>query len=399
MDECIPSEALARGFISIGEAIKQGLSKKDRTTLYREAVSGAIPSCLVKKGTRSVLWVQVASLGSAPVLPQNERSYTRLEDLWISRMRNGTFGANKPYSEETIAIRKWAMAKYWQLLEQPKSLANLSAANFEVVLGKFDHDIENRNDHFASKMQIYKAISGFFKFLIREDLKPKSEREKLLESRPKPRYKPKKKLVEDYEIAEAIKTNLAWRSGRSSYDVIVMDLLLHLYGYAGLRREEALTLRREDVFFKDRLIKVFGKGSKERFVTPHPQIWPTLQEWFQEYCTDSPVGLLLTNIKGQPFTKRSISQRFENFSEKAGKPIHPHALRRGFAVLMANLGMPLNQLQLILGHEDIQTTMGYVMTNYKHAQKWVDENLTKTPEIVNELDSDDEDIWDDIINS
>jgi hypothetical protein len=216
---CTPAEALAKGFISISEAIKRGLSKKDRTTLYREAVAGSIPSCLVQKGTRRVLWVQASSLSHSTLPAQNERSYLRLEELWFSKMRNGTFGDNKPYSEETISNRKWALAKYWTLLGQPKSLGNLNTQNFEFVMGQFEHDVENRNDHFASKMQVYKAFSGFLKFLIKEDLKPRSEREKLLECRPKPRYKPKKKLIEDYEIAEAIEVNLRWRTGRSSYNV------------------------------------------------------------------------------------------------------------------------------------------------------------------------------------
>jgi integrase/recombinase XerD len=106
---------------------------------------------------------------------------------------------------------------------------------------------------------------------------------------------------------------------------------------------------------------------------------------------------LLLNPQGKPFTKRNVSKRFETFSEYLGKKIHPHALRRGFAVLMANLGMPLNQLQLILGHEDIETTMGYVMTNYKHAQKWVHTNLSQASIIV-ESDNLEEAEWDEIIN-
>jgi hypothetical protein len=64
---------------------------------------------------------------------------------------------------------------------------------------------------------------------------------------------------------------------------------------------------------------------------------------------------------------------------------------------MANLGMPLNQIQLILGHDDIKTTMGYVMTNYKHAQKWVNDNLEEKINPVQTKEYDD--ILDEFINS
>lgn len=374
-----PAQATAQGYISIGEAKKQGLTNLNRSSLNRQAENNTIPSCLVGKGSRACVWVLKEALGKN--LPsKTENAYDKLEALWILKMRNGTLG-KKPFSETTIANYEWAINKYWTLLGQPKSVQAITVQNFEYVLGKFEHNIEEKRDGYASKLKIYEALMSFMKLLIREGLKSKEERAAMVEYRPMARYQPKKKVVEDYEIVEAIKANQGWRKGRCTYDVEVMNILLHLYGYAGLRRSEAIDMRREHIFFKDKVLKVFRKNMKEAFVTPHPNIWPVLEEWVQKYCSDSPTGLLLLNKDGKKYTKRSISDKFQSFSEKFKTKfpdeVKPHALRRGFAVMMANLGMPLNQIQLILGHEDIETTMGYVLTNYKHAQKWVSENLNQ----------------------
>jgi integrase/recombinase XerD len=386
MDQTLTSaEAEKLGYISIADAVAKGLTAKHRTTLNREAKTGTIPSCWVTKGSRPVLWVLKEALDKN--LPNKTvSSYERLEAQWINKMRDGTFGG-KPFSESTIETRQWGLNKYWSQLGVPKTVQDLNAKNFEIVMGKFAHNTEAQKDSFASKEQVFKAVTGFLKFLIKEGLKSNSEREKIQELLPKARYAPKKKVVEDYEIVEAIEQNKKWRKARTDYDIMVLDLLIHLYGYAGLRRSEAIDLRRENIFFKDKVIKVFGKNHKERFVTPHPKIWPTLEDWVNQYCKDSRTGFLILNKQGKKYTKRCISDKFQSFSLKIEKDVYPHDLRRGFAVLMANLGMPLGQIQIILGHEDIKTTMGYVMTNYKHAQKWVAQNLA-VPDTLEESEAD-----------
>ncbi len=385
MDQLLKAEeARSQGYISISDAIKSGLSDKNRVTLYREAVTGVIESCPVLKGSREVLYIKIAAL-DLKLAPSTERSYKNLLELWIGAMRDGTF-RGKVFSEETVFIREWGLKQYWALLELPTSIPELNARNFRTVMSRIPHNSADRQDFYSKKMQIYKAVTGFMKFLVSEGYKTAAQREEFREWVPKPTYDPNKKLIEDYEIDEAIALNRKWIPSRSTHDILTTDLMFHLFGYAGLRRAEVIPLKRKDILFRDKVIKVFGKGNKERFVTPHPRIWKCLEDWFALFPNEPANALLVTTAEGKPYTKRAISFKFERFSKAHNKEISPHALRRGFAVLMANLGMPLNQIQIILGHVHISTTMGYVMTNYKHSQKWIEDNLGTARSLLAEVE-------------
>lgn len=319
------------------------------------------------------MWVLREALSSK--LPnQTAGALDNLERDWFSAMRNGTFN-RKPYSEDTLLMRQRYLNRYWEMLDKPKSLSELNASNFKVVLSRFEHDSKKQNDHYGLKMAVYSAVVGFMKYLVQENLKTKQERDDIVVLRPQKRYTRKKQTLEHSEILKIIKTNKEWRAGRTIYNMRVIDLLLHLFTYAGIRRSEAITLRREDIDFNERVIKVFGKGSKERIIAPHPLIWVVLRQWFDDFCNDSDEGYLLLSKTGKPYDRGYLTKLFRTLSTRYGKHIHPHAFRGAYALIMANAGLPLNQLQYNMGHEDINTTMGYFKTNYKHVRDWISQNL------------------------
>lgn len=376
IDTLTAAEATARGFISIADAIEKGYTKKHRSTLTREGNSGAIPACWVEKGSRPVMWVLKDALDKK-LIGQTVNAVEQLEKQWLSAMRNGTFG-NKPYSEDTVTMRERCLGQFWQMLGKPKSLNEMTVENLTLVLGQIKHDVENRNDHFGLKMQIYSAVIGFMKYLVQKNLKTDQDRKKMVAFRPKERYKIKKQTLEHHEALEIIKANQEWRTSRTEHNVRVMDLLLHLFTYAGIRRSEAINLKRENILWEKRMIQVFGKNSKERFVSPHPLVWPVLKNWVDDYCSDAPTGILVVDFRGRKYSRRLINKKFEGLSKRMKKHIHPHMFRGAFALLMANAGMPLNNLQYNMGHDDIDTTMGYFTTEYKHVRDWVAQNLEQT---------------------
>ncbi len=214
MDQILnQADAQAKGYISIADAIKGGLTEQNRTTLYRKAKSGAIPSCEVKRGSKLDLYILASALGQKNISATTQHSYQRLKSHFVAKMRNGTFDGDL-FSEDTIASREWALNKFWTLLGETPAIQGINAENFEIVLGLFKHNEAKRQDFYASKMQVYKALTGFTRFLIQEGLKTDDDLSAIRKKRPKQHYKPKKKLVEDWEIDDAITFNARWRGGK-----------------------------------------------------------------------------------------------------------------------------------------------------------------------------------------
>ena len=158
------------------------------------------------------------------------------------------------------------------------------------------------------------------------------------------------------------------------------DLLIHLFGYGGLRRGEAVTLRRENILWNEFSLVVYGKNRKEREVVPHPNLWPALEDWdahFEKKFGHVPKsGLLILNEDGDPLTPKAINDKFRRLRAEfqkiyPGKKLSPHPLRHTFATIMSNLDMPLTQLQAVMGHNDQSTTQGYIGTTTRHAKEFM----------------------------
>lgn len=398
-------EARSLGYIPIDEAIK--LKPANRSTYSRQAESGKIPAVQVLKGSRPVWWVLGTAVGKVGAL-QSTKNYKQLEGDWLAQMKSGAFSGT-PVSESYInGVLKWGLKRYWDILGCDASVAGLNAENFSKVM---DHkalavDEANRRDFYSTKMHIYRACTRFTDYLIQAGLKTQADRAGY--KQPKRRFKPQKRMLEEDKIQEVLAFNRAWFHGRSQYDVEITDVLIHLYAFAGLRRIEPATLRISEIDFRKNVMLVYRKGGKETYVPIHlfPQLKPRLLHWLKHCRPASKSDLLLLQDDGKPLTKGSVKDRFlrlsnalnlrkayeklsqepdwdslhpetqkEKARELAGEMkniARPHDLRRSFATIMANRRMPMSMLQLVLGHADLKTTQGYVLTNITDVLDWAE---------------------------
>jgi integrase/recombinase XerD len=133
----------------------------------------------------------------------------------------------------------------------------------------------------------------------------------------------------------------------------------------GLRVSEAINLKCSGVLTTDELIRVFGKGSKERVV---PIAKPAL-EWIRIYISKSRVNLakshsedyLFLNWRGGRLSRMAVWDIINKYTKiaKIEKKIHPHILRHSFATHLLEGGADLRSIQEMLGHSDISTTQIY----------------------------------------
>ena len=146
-------------------------------------------------------------------------------------------------------------------------------------------------------------------------------------------------------------------------DLAMIDLL----SSSGIRVGELVHLNREDMDFENRECIVFGKGSKERTVYFDARTKIHLKNYLDSRTDDNP-ALFVSLLK--PYNRLQISGveiRLRQLGRKLGlSRVHPHKFRRTLATKAIDKGMPVEQVQRLLGHTQIDTTMQYAMINQKN---------------------------------
>ncbi len=134
----------------------------------------------------------------------------------------------------------------------------------------------------------------------------------------------------------------------------------------GLRVSELINLKQRDILFDVEIIRVFGKGSKERIVP----IGSSAVEWIKSYLTNARVhfvnsvatdDVLFLNQRGKKLTRMYIWKMIKQNTDLAGieAEVHPHTFRHSFATHLLEGGADLRAVQEMLGHSDISTTQIY----------------------------------------
>jgi integrase/recombinase XerD len=142
--------------------------------------------------------------------------------------------------------------------------------------------------------------------------------------------------------------------------------ILEVLYATGMRVSELVFLKQSDVFPAQGIVRVFGKGSKERLV---PIGRPALG-WIEKYSTTARALLarrgqgqdtLFLNARGRPMTRMAIWKIVQQSTRAAGirKAVHPHTFRHSFATHLLEGGADLRAVQEMLGHSDISTTQIY----------------------------------------
>lgn len=142
--------------------------------------------------------------------------------------------------------------------------------------------------------------------------------------------------------------------------------LLELFYACGIRVSELINLKISGLYFKEEMIRVFGKGSKERFVP----IGSSAINWVTEYLKQSRPLLekksksenyVFLNVRGTKLSRMGVWKIVDKYVKEAkiDKEVHPHTFRHSFATHLLEGGADLRAVQEMLGHADISTTQIY----------------------------------------
>ncbi len=209
----------------------------------------------------------------------------------------------------------------------------------------------------ASIRRNISAVRTYFRFLLAEGhvVRDPSER---LESPRRWRTLP--------EVLSVEEVNRLLEAPTLDDPLVFRDRALLELGYgSGLRVSEWIGLSVRDVLFDEGLVRVFGKGSKERLVPMGRRAVGAVAVYLRELRPrlerGDGQGKLLLNARGQPLTRMGAWKILRKYVERAGltKHISPHTLRHSFATHLLEGGADLRAVQEMLGHADISTTQLY----------------------------------------
>lgn len=144
-------------------------------------------------------------------------------------------------------------------------------------------------------------------------------------------------------------------------DIAMIELMYS----SGLRVSELISLELSQISLRQGVLRVLGKGSKERLVPVGEQALLAVEEYLAkarpELLKQQSVNTVFLSGRGQQMTRQTFWYRIKHYAKQAGitKHLSPHTLRHAFATHLLNHGADLRTLQMLLGHSDLSTTQIY----------------------------------------
>ena len=249
--------------------------------------------------------------------------------------------------------------KYYQATTQAM-LAGIGKPIKEIVTEDIRQYLTNyQRERHSSRVtidNIRRILSSFFSWLEDEDYILKSPVRRIH------KVKTASNIKETYsdETLELMRDSCS-----EMRDLAMIDLLAS----TGMRVGEMVLLNRDDVDFAERECVVFGKGDKERMVYFDARTKLHLQTYLDSRNDNNPA--LIVSLKA-PFSRLSIGgveTRLRELGRQLGvHKVHPHKFRRTLATMAIDKGMPIEQLQQLLGHKRIDTTLQYAMVKQSNVK-------------------------------
>ena len=234
-----------------------------------------------------------------------------------------------------------------------KSVKHIETDDIRRYLTKYQ---EKKKSSKVTIDYIRRILSSFFSWLEDEDYILKSPVRRIH------KVKIGTNIKETYsdEALELMRDNCT-----EPRDLAMIDMLAS----TGMRVGEMVLLNINDIDFNERECIVFGKGNKERVVYFDARTKIHLQNYLNSRTDDNPALFVSLKAPHERLKIGGIETRLREFGKQLGlHKVHPHKFRRTLATMAIDKGMPIEQLQQLLGHRKIDTTLQYAMVKQSNVK-------------------------------
>lgn len=254
-------------------------------------------------------------------------------------------------SEKTTVYYRKTLEGMIKVIEKP--LITIDTDDLRKYLSEYQ---SNNGSSKVTIDNIRRIISSFFSWLEEEDHILKSPARRI------------HKIKTD-KIVKEVYTDEELEKMRDSTDNIRDLALIDMLASTGMRVGELVKLDKDDIDFQNRECIVFGKGNKERKVYFDARAKIHLEEYLKSRTDASDALFVSLRQPHSRMTINGVESRLKSIGSSLGiKKVHPHKFRRTLATAAIDKGMPVEQLQRLLGHERIDTTMQYAMVKQSNVK-------------------------------
>ncbi len=268
-----------------------------------------------------------------------------LDSLWLERnLAENTLNA---YRRDLRMCAEWLHHRSCSLLEA--SHEDLQALLAERLEGGYKA---------TSSARLLSALRRFFQYLYNEKQRP-DDPCALLSSPKLPQRLPK-------DLSEAQVERLLQAPAIDQPVELRDKAMLELLYATGLRVSELVGLTMSDVSLRQGVVRVIGKGDKERLVPLGEEAVYWLEQWLEHgrpwLLNGQTVDVLFPSCRARQMTRQTFWHRIKHYAVLAdidGEKLSPHVLRHAFATHLLNHGADLRVVQMLLGHSSLSTTQIY----------------------------------------
>lgn len=281
---------------------------------------------------------------TTPGAPDLELINSFLDSSWMEKGLSAH--TQESYRRDLSQFAVW-------LNQQARELIDADSAAIQQYLDfRFQQQCSSR-----TSARFLSCLRGFYRYLLRENLR-KENPVALIENPKLGKPLPKSLTESDVEAllaAPDVGNPLGLR------DRTMLEVL-----YAcGLRVSELVGLTMPQINLRQNVVRILGKGSKERLVPMGEEAARWLERYLREarpvLLNNIPDEIVFPSTRAQPMTRQTFWYRIKYWAEVAGikATLSPHTLRHAFATHLLNHGADLRVVQLLLGHSDLSTTQIY----------------------------------------
>ena len=289
-------------------------------------------------------------------------------DKWIQRYIL-FLRAERSASVHTLRAYQFDLKNFLAFVNEKYPNAASFSKTTRLIVRDYLSELHQQGHERATLLRSIAILRAFFKYLVREDILPQTpfiglpmpKREKRL-----PRFLSEEEMRRLLSFPYKARTKSGLRD---------MALLEFLYS-SGLRISELCQLDVEDVDVWTGMVRVFGKGSRERLVP----VGETAQKAIHAYIESRPKALrrgvaLFLNPRGFRLSDRGARGIVAKWVHTAAlrQKISPHSFRHSFATHLLNRGCDLRSVQEMLGHRNLSTTQNYTHVTTDHLKKVYDQ--------------------------
>ena len=254
-------------------------------------------------------------------------------------------------SEKTLAYYQHTIERL--LMSVAVAVCHVSTTDIRQYLSSYQ---EEKGSSKVTIDNMRRIFSSFFAWLEDEDYIAKSPVRRIHKVKTDSLVK---EVLTDEQL-EQLRDNC-----KNRRDLAMIDLLAS----TGIRVGELVKLNRSDIDFYERQCIVFGKGNKERQVYFNARTKLHLQQYLKSRTDDNSALFVSLSSPYSRLTISGVEVRIRDIGKQLDMPkVHPHKFRRTLATMAIDKGMPIEQVQRLLGHVRIDTTLQYAIVNQNNVK-------------------------------